>query len=271
MGMHRTPAGRKRLVILAAGSSAVLMLYLFLRAGAGAMTPSTAPSFYQFTAAPGVVVRNAGEYFDRACTFALGVAVAARLLAGRSVARPPIGRRIWALAAVWYACGYALTTFLPVRSSLYACLPSIAAALLSAAYCSSLWSAGSIAGRRRCLAAIAIVPLVCLPVYQARNRRWTDLSRFSSSVLHDLAPQLNSLPPASWLVLRDDERLERVNLQSAFGTLIPEALALTAGRPIRVWVEPPLPGAEGAGMIPPCGDCDRVTLAVPAPVDRLRR
>jgi hypothetical protein len=45
----------------------------------------------------------------------------------------------------------------------------------------------------------------------------------------------------------------RYNIENAFGTLIQDAVRLRTGRPARVWVDPPLEGWQGAGLVPPEG------------------
>jgi hypothetical protein len=134
-------------------------------------------------------------------------------------------------------------------------LPSLAAALIAAELGSSLWAQTDDKRRRNALIAVVLVPFLCLPIYGMRNRRWTDLARFSARVLGDLRPHTARMSDDTWLVLVDD-RSQRVNLQSAFGTLLPDALFLVAQRPIKVWVE----SAAGTGL--PCVDCPQLRFAV---------
>jgi len=63
------PASRMRtMATWLLGSAAVMASYLAIRSQTGAMTPATAPGYYQFTFEPAVVLRNALEYADRAVT-----------------------------------------------------------------------------------------------------------------------------------------------------------------------------------------------------------
>jgi hypothetical protein len=166
-----------------------------------------------------------------------------------------------AAGVIWLAGGYAVTVFLPVRSSLYACFPSIGACLVAAEICSRLWMASSAARRRVALWSVVLVPIVCAPIYIARNRRWTDLADFSTVALTDLATATASVPAGSQLLLVDDPR-RRINFSSTFGTLIGDAVVLKTGRQFVVRVESPRTDAELAVMCRACGDCDQVRLCI---------
>ena len=84
----------------------------------------------------------------------------------------------------------------------------------------------------------------------------------------DLRAETSSLRDNATIVIQDDRR-QRVNLGSAFGTLIEEAYTLSAGRRLTLWVEPPPVNADLAGLKAPCLPCADLRLAV---VDgRLRR
>jgi len=173
-----------------------------------------------------------------------------------------IRRSVIFVGFAWFCGGYAITMFLPVRSSLYSCLPSVGAAVVAAEFCSQLWMRSL--GRKRDfgLIARAIIPVLCFPIYLARNHRWTDLARFSQSVLTDLSPLLRDEPENSWLVFVDEDRERRVNVESAFGALLGSAIALNAGRHLNWWVEPPLSTAAIAGLKPPCQTCSTRTFRV---------
>jgi hypothetical protein len=157
--------------------------------------------------------------------------------------------------------GYAITIWLPVRSSLYACFPSVGAALVAAALAAAMWRSGRETARRYALAAVVTVPLLCAPVYVARNHRWTDLADLSAAALADVTSNIENVPADGWLVLVDD-RAGRANLDSAFGTLIGDAVFLQTGREVPVWIEPPLTYATLAGLHPPCNTCPTFQLAL---------
>ena len=132
-----------------------LAIYFALRVQTAAMTPMTAPDAYRFVLSPGALVGNALEYLDRACTFSAIVVIVAHLIAWRRPALTPEVRRVLLPAALWFAGTFALTVFVPNRSSLYALLPSIAPALLTGFLLQQLWDTASPMAHRRLVAAAA--------------------------------------------------------------------------------------------------------------------
>jgi hypothetical protein len=252
------------LVVLLVGSACALALYAFLRLESGAMTSSTAPSYYQLTFEPTLVARNLIEYFDRAATFAIAAALVAWLCVRPDFERVSLRAEPIIIGCLWYAGGFAITTFLPVRSSLYACLPSIGVALIVAEFCSACWQAAGERGRRRALIATVVIPMALLPVYVARNHRWTDLAVFSTRLMRDLAGHAPEAAGDTWIVLLDRNRDQRVNVQSVFGALVEDAVSLRVGHRVHVWVEPPMSPPLSDGLRPPCPSCRSITLAVDA-------
>ena len=75
------------------------------------------------------------------------------------------------IGAVWALAGFAVTMFLPVRSSLYACFPSVGVALAGAAIASALWRAGSAEQRRVAAAVALILPVLLIPDLSAEKRQ----------------------------------------------------------------------------------------------------
>jgi hypothetical protein len=206
---------------------AALGLYLALRLQSGAFWAADAPSFYRFSFSPGLVGRNILEYADRAGTVAAIVIVlltALVRLRPRDVSAEE--RRALLLAGLWVGAAYALTVFLPVRSSLYALLPSIGTALVAGIVASA-------AGRRnprifRYVVTGLIVAVFALnPVYRARNVRWVELAELSHRAMATIARDASG-EPAGHVVLVDSPA-ERFNLQSSFGGLFPEAMRLKVG------------------------------------------
>ena len=258
LGHHRD-GGWRHVTILVMLFACDLIAYFWLRSGTHAMTPATAPAFYHLTLSPAALVRNLAEYADRSLTFAVAVTLLGILILKRTGSRLRVPLTTLWLAASWYIGGCAITTLVPSRSSLYACLPSIAAAIVCAEICGMLWRQASHTRQRLALAAVAVVPILCLPAYVARNHRWTDLARFSTTVTDYLAPHVVTLPPDSWIVLVDEDGV-RVNLRSAFGDLLPDAFALSANHAIRVWVE----SAQGplGESVPPCAECQSKRFVV---------
>jgi hypothetical protein len=227
-----------------------LAVYFVLRARTGAYTPATSPWFYQFTFDPFRVVTNAGEYLDRACTFPLLAAALCALLAWRRPAWTPMVRRCSLLALIWLIGGYALTVFLPVRSSLYACLPSAGIAIFSASLIVTLWeSQAAPASRRRLLAAI-VVPVLLLPVYWSRNERWVELADLGGDTFAMVRRIVRDTPEVRQLVFEDDRGTRR-SLLNTYGALLPPAVTLATGRAIPVWLEPPPDDWRGSELVNP--------------------
>jgi len=237
----------------------LVAVYLALRFQTGAMTPWTAPPYYRFTARPSIVARNIREYADRAMTFPAAVAALALLLLRTRSRDPWYSRPVAICGAAWIVGGYGLTVFLPVRSSLYACFPSVGACLIAADIAGRQWTtAGAAARRRTAIAGIAAV-LALTPIYLLRNHTTLANARFSSTVLRDLAAATRSAPDGSTVVVID-QRTRRPNIETAFNMALNDAFELTSGRRLNFWVEPPLQHAALAGLAPPC--CPHMTVAV---------
>jgi hypothetical protein len=223
-------------------SALALATYGLLRSRTTAMTFATAPGVYQARLDAGRFVENALEYLDRSSTLAAAVALAACLLARRWPRLDAGSRRVLAMAAVWFAGMFAITVWLPVRSSLYACTPAAASAIAAALVASHAWDAIP-AGRRRLALAVALVlPLGLWPVYHARNERLANEARLSADVMRTLTGLAGAQPPVGGLVLVDDPTA-RPSLYQAFGPHLPDAAALALGRPIPVSLDnTPEPG-----------------------------
>ena len=249
----RTPASRIRpMATWLLGSAVVIASYLAIRSQTGAMTPATAPGYYQFTFEPAVVLRNALEYADRAVTTsAIAVLLGLLLLRPRSFRLDPMARRIVLCAGLWLAGGFGITVFLPVRSSLYAIVPSIGACIAAAVVLSASWQSADPPHRFRALGAAILLPVCLMPVYLARTAS-VPLADFSTQVLRDIRDETRDVPDDATIVVSDD-RSTKINVASAFGTLLNEAVLLTTGRRLNMWIEPPPPGAEGGQ--PPCESC----------------
>ena len=240
---------RRGLVALAAFAPG-LASYLLLRAGTGAYWPHRVPDFYQPTFDPATLLRNLLEYADRALTFPAAVVLLAALVAGAWPRLDSGTRRVGALGLAWLVGGYGLTLFLPVRSSLYAVLPSVGGALAAAALLSALVSASDGRARRR-LAFAALVALPALvPLLHSRNVRLRHTAELSARTLAAVSVTTPELAAGTPLVLRDSGA--RVNLRSAFGTLAETAVRLHTGvAGAHVWIEPPPPDWRAAGLRPP--------------------
>ena len=141
------------------------------------MTPLTAPSYYQLTVSAPAVARNILEYADRTATFSLAVFVLALVCLGRP--RPIIDeptRRLIVSGAAWLVGAIAPMILLPVRSDLYACLPSVGVCLAVSALCARALAQAT-ASRRRTALLTALAVLVMLgPVFYVRTDRWVSLA-----------------------------------------------------------------------------------------------
>ena len=120
-----------------------LAIYFALRAQTAAMTPMTAHRVVSLRAVAGALAANALEYLDRACTFSRDRRdrrASDRLAAPGDDAGV---RRVLVLGAIWFAGTFALTIFVPNRSSLYALLPSAAPALVGRVSVAAAWDVSS--------------------------------------------------------------------------------------------------------------------------------
>jgi hypothetical protein len=204
-----------------------LIVYVALRLQSGAFWPADAPSYYRFSFDPALVGRNLLEYADRAGDlFLVLIGVFALATRTRWSNVSPAERRVVTFAALWIAAMYALTVFLPVRSSLYALLPSAGSALALGAIASAAWRHDS--GRyRRVAVALVILAAMLVPIYRSRNVRWVRLAELSEEVMRTIAADARGRSAGHVVLI--DTPVERFNLASAFGNLLPEALRLRVG------------------------------------------
>jgi len=224
------------------------------------MTLSTAPPYYRLTTSPSLIARNVFEYADRAMTFSTAFAALAILvLAPSAPARTRwISREVALCGAAWIIGGYAITVFVPVRSSLYACFPSVGACLVAADIAARRWQAAAPRARRAAACAALAVAIALVPVYVLRNRMSIANARFSSAVLDELAAATAYLPDGATVVVMDD-RSHRPNVESAFNASLNDAFELTSGRRLDFRVEPP---PHDSPARPPCAGCASLTLHV---------
>jgi hypothetical protein len=233
---------RVRVLAFGAGLAATLVIYAALRSHSDAMTSATAPPFYTFTFAPPILWRNFTEYADRATSLSIAVVVLAAAMAGWRPAVQSRELKIVLLGAIWTVAAFGLTMFLPVRSSLYACLPSVGAAIGAAAIATVVWRAASAARQRAMACAAILLPVMLLPVYWQRNVRWTELGDVSTLMMREVA-SLAPTAPRGWELIVVDDRTTRSNVASALGWALPAAAELTTGKRPKVWIVPPPPDA----------------------------
>jgi hypothetical protein len=247
-------ATRGRMVLWGLAAAALVAVYLVLRFQTSAMTAWTAPPYYRFTARPAVVARNIREYMDRAITFPAAFAVLAALLLRPAAPARWVSRNVAWCGAAWIVGGYGLTVFLPVRSSLYACYPSVGACLIAADIAARRWEAAAPRMRQVAAAAAIAITIALIPVYVLRNRTLVANARFSSWVLRELASATTAIPDGQTVVVIDN-RSRRPNVETAFNVALNDAFELASGRRVTFWVEPPLQNAALAGLQPPCPSC----------------
>jgi hypothetical protein len=142
------------------------------------------------------------------------------------------------LAAIWFMGTFALTIFVPNRSSLYALLPSAAPALVVACLLQQLWDSTVPATQRRLVAAAVIVPWLLLPVYWTRNTRWVEIAELSSDTFAAVRRVTRERPDVDVLLFRDDPATRR-SFAGAYDRLLPVAVRLAAGRDIAVEIDSP--------------------------------
>jgi len=233
---------RVRPVSIAVVSCAAAELgYLLLRRQSNAMTPGNAPDFYQFIFTPSAVARNILEYADRSATL---TAVLLLILLAITRTRPSLDRAertVVTIGAVWVAIGFAVTVFLPVRSSLYACFPSVGVALAGAAIAAALWRTGSTRHQRTAAALALVLPVLLIPIYRQRNTRWVELAELSSRLTPALQ-EAAGIAAGDGNILIADDRTTRVSVLNTFGFLLPDAVELASGQRRTVWLVPPEPG-----------------------------
>jgi hypothetical protein len=233
---------------------AALVAYFWLRLQSGAFAPGDAPDYYRFTTSPAQLLRNVAEYADRAGTLAAAVSLVfvgvayvgaafrrpekggpvAAFAPGASAPRDAVSyefsldeRRALLFGALWIPAMFALTVLLPIRSSLYALIPSVGSATIAAAIASRAFRLVPVRALRASAALIAIAALL-LPVYRSRNGRWVEPAELSAHVMGAIQATTTSFPAGGTVVLVDAPQSE-VSLDDAFGALFPEALTLYAG------------------------------------------
>jgi hypothetical protein len=162
----------------------------------------------------------------------------------------PAQWQILLLCVIWWVGSLAITLFLPVRSSLYACWPAVAVALGVAAVASHAWRHVDERHRLRAVVAGLAVPFLLWPVYHARNRalvREAELSTRTLAALQQVVQDRN----AGIVVRIRDDRAHRPSLDSAFGGGLQAAADLVVRPHVSVWLDPPPIDAPIALMTEP--------------------
>jgi hypothetical protein len=113
---------------------------------------------------------------------------------------------------------------IPVRSSLYVCLPSVGSSLIFAGIASAEWRA--IRRRRLVLVCLLILPLAFLPVYWARDLELSREQQLATNALRVLTSRLAGSHVRRLVVYEDPVR--HPSISDAFGVALPGALQLFA-------------------------------------------
>lgn len=192
-----------------------------------------------------MIGKNFIEYADRSMTLGVLIIVAAVASLSRFPAFTVQDRRLMLKGAAWLVCGFALTLWLPVRSSLYVVFPSVGFAIVTATMVSAIAARATPARALRIAAAGLLLPFLLLPIYWSRNIRWSELRVLSNETFRAIGEQ--SLASRTLVVLEDD-LTTRTNFRNAFGTLFPEAAALYFGEHLQLWIDPPSLEVLGAEM-----------------------
>ena len=245
---ERRPLLSRRNVMFLIASCVVGLAYYVMRTGSGALTASSAPAYYRLDFSIARLLSNGPEYLDRSLTFTAAVLVLFWL-----VHRPDVGeamrphRRLLWFAAVWWVCGFAVTMFIPVRSSLYACAPSIGFSIAAAALLYEAWSRLDAPGRTRAIRAGLAIPFLLWPVYHLRNKDLVDATDVSARMIAALQRVAQEEGANTVVVLKDD-RSHRASFDTALGTGLQDAVDLLVTPRIAVWMDPPPADAELGGI-----------------------
>jgi hypothetical protein len=204
-----------------------LGLYLWMRSLTPALSLMTAPAVYQFTTDPWLLIRNLGEYLDRSGTLVAIVVTIAIVVHRALPSLDDTDREVLRLMAVWWVFMFAVTIWLPVRSSLYAVCPSVGAAMIGAVVLERL-RVNAIAGRFVLEPVLAMLLLAAIPIYQARDNRRVEAARISARTIGTIRSDLATLPSTGSIVFHDEPNVSA--FREAFGDLASEALRTTFSR-----------------------------------------
>ena len=226
----------------------VLIAGLIVRERAGAYTPSSAPAFYQYQFDLATLAGNIYQYADRAATTPVLALLVFWLSAGRPYLAGARPNDCIYKGLAWLVLGFAPTVLLPVRSSLYALLPSVGVVMVLGDLADRMVARAPPHARERATALMLVLLIALVPVYRLRNQRYVKEAELSAAIVNEIS-KLAATRPDGGLVVIKDVRDVRPTAEQSFGTLAGQMTALvTAGR-FRVWIDPP--PAELAGVAPP--------------------
>jgi hypothetical protein len=208
----------------------VTAAYLTLRSHTQAITMATAPDFYRLTWKPLGLLVNGLHYLDRAGTSTAVLLVLTVIAYGAQPRWELLKRtRMPELACLWFVAGLIITIAVPIRSSLYAVFPSVAAAMVYASVLDSLRLPWHDTRRDRWLVCVYASVLFLIPAYGIRNDRWVEPARVSTRTMHVLRSSPAVIANASAIVF-DDEPVRFSNFAAALGGVEAPALKLFTGR-----------------------------------------
>jgi hypothetical protein len=143
-------------------------------------------------------------------------------------------RPLLAMLTLWWLGMFAITIWLPVRSSLYAVCPSAAAAIVSALLIDRMRSAAT-RPPLPLAPALAVLLAGSIPIYQIRDDLRVEAARVSQRTLGEIERDLPTLPRTGVVVLHDDP--DGSVFREAFGDLASEAMRTRFGRDWDVRIE----------------------------------
>jgi hypothetical protein len=233
----------------------VAAVSLGCRTWAGAFTPGSAPDVYRYRYDIATLGGNALAYLDRAGTTPLLALLVFWLAAGRPRLRGALdaikeraaSALVWR-GAVWLIFAFVPTILLPVRSSLYAVLPSVGVVMIVGGIVQGIIGQVSPAARVRAVAVMTALFVALAPAYRLRNARYVAEAELSAAILGEI-PSIAAAHPKGGLVLIRDARDARPTAEQAFGPLADRAARLVTDGTIRLWIDPP--PAELAGAVAP--------------------
>lgn len=215
-------------------SFAALAVYVALRSQTDAFTPASAPSYYRLTVDPALVARNFLEYADRSLTFTAAVLLLGVLAFTRRRPRlDSIEQAAVLKGLIWLGLGFGVTILIPVRSSLYVCLPTIGSALIGLGVGRGIWQSMSAVRRRAAVAAMVALPVVLAPVHWARHQDPKAEAMLSTRLLAGIRTAVAAAPNATRLVVHDTPDAEP-SATTAFRGTLPLAIELVTGRRLAV-------------------------------------
>lgn len=233
----------------------VMVISLGCRTWAGAFTPASAPAVYRYQFDIATLAANAVAYADRVGTTSILALLVFWLAAGRPPlsgghADPSLARsrdRVYK-GMIWLLLSLAPTILLPVRSSLYAVLPSVGVMFIVGIVAEHVAARTRPERIQRAMLVMLLVFLALLPVYRSRNLRYVQEAELSAAIARELS-RVAAMHPNGGLVVIKDRRDVRPTAEQAFGPLADRAALLVTNGRIRMWIDPA--PAELAGVTPP--------------------